>query len=102
MDSNDYSVHPAVIGRRVEVVADLDRVPVTCDGTVVADHDRVLGQAPDHHRPRAPGRPLALAHHARTVRPAPQHPLAWSVEARDLADYDTAFGPSRPSRTRLA
>ncbi len=26
LDSNDYSVHPGVIGRRIEVVADLDRV----------------------------------------------------------------------------
>ena len=32
LDGNDYSVHPAVIGRRVEVVADLDRVRVFCDG----------------------------------------------------------------------
>src|SRR4029079_2974561 len=28
LDSNDYSVHPAVIVRRIEVVADLDRVKV--------------------------------------------------------------------------
>jgi transposase len=41
VDSNDYSVHPAVIGRRVEVVADLERVRVHCDGRVVADHGRV-------------------------------------------------------------
>ena len=25
LDSNDYSVHPAVIGRRIEVTADLDQ-----------------------------------------------------------------------------
>jgi transposase len=40
-DSNDYSVHPAAIGRRIEVIADLTRVRVLCDGTTVADHDRV-------------------------------------------------------------
>jgi Mu transposase, C-terminal domain len=28
LDSNDYSVHLAVVGRRVEVAADLDRVQV--------------------------------------------------------------------------
>jgi len=39
-DSNDYSLHPAVIGRRVEVVADLSRVRVLCDGKVAADHER--------------------------------------------------------------
>src|SRR5205807_9862073 len=41
LDSNDYSVHPAVIGRRVEVVADLSRVRAWCDGKLVADHERV-------------------------------------------------------------
>ena len=40
LDSNDYSVHPAVIGRRIEVIADLDRVRAFCDGQVVADHER--------------------------------------------------------------
>ena len=44
LDSNDYSVHPAVIGRRVEVHADLDRVWVTCEGAIVADHARVWAQ----------------------------------------------------------
>ena len=41
LDSNDYSVHPAVIGRRIEVTAGLDRVQVFCDGRIVADHERV-------------------------------------------------------------
>ena len=40
LDGNDYSVDPAVIGRRIEVTADLARVRVTCDGRVVADHER--------------------------------------------------------------
>ena len=44
LDSNDYSVHPAVVGRRIEVHADLDRVWVTCEGAVVADHARVWAQ----------------------------------------------------------
>jgi hypothetical protein len=34
-------VHPAVIGRRIEVIADLTRVCVRCDGTTVADHERI-------------------------------------------------------------
>ena len=41
LDSNDYSVHPGVIGRRIEVTADLDRVKVFCDGKTVAEHERV-------------------------------------------------------------
>ena len=40
LDSNDYSVHPVVIGRRVEVAADLERVRVWCEGQLVADHGR--------------------------------------------------------------
>ncbi len=53
LDSNDYSVHPAVIGRRIEVIADLDRVRVLCDGRAVADHERVWAKHqtisdPDH------------------------------------------------------
>ena len=40
LDGNDYSVHTAVIGRRVEVLADLHRVRVLCDGRLVADHER--------------------------------------------------------------
>jgi hypothetical protein len=40
LDSNDYSVHPAVIGRRVEVVAGLDRVRVLSGEQLVADRER--------------------------------------------------------------
>src|ERR1043166_1184610 len=29
VDSNDYSVHPAAVGRRIEIVADLEHVVVT-------------------------------------------------------------------------
>jgi hypothetical protein len=32
LDGNDYSVHPSVVGRQVEVIADLTRVQVRCDG----------------------------------------------------------------------
>jgi hypothetical protein len=35
------SVHPGVIGRRVQVVADLERVRVFREGRTVADHKRV-------------------------------------------------------------
>jgi O-antigen/teichoic acid export membrane protein len=40
-DSNDYSVHPAAIGCRVELVADLSRIKVRCDGRMAADHERI-------------------------------------------------------------
>jgi hypothetical protein len=41
LDTNDYSVHPAVIGRRIEVIAGLDRVRAFCGGDLVADHERI-------------------------------------------------------------
>jgi transposase len=41
LDASDYSVDPAVIGRLVEVRADLDRVRARTDRHVVADHARV-------------------------------------------------------------
>jgi transposase len=41
LDSNDYSVDPALIGRFVDVSADLSRVHVHHQGRLVGAHDRV-------------------------------------------------------------
>jgi transposase len=41
LDSNDYSVHPSVIGRRIEIYANLSRVQAFCEGRTVADHQRL-------------------------------------------------------------
>jgi transposase len=89
LDSNDYSVHPAVIGRRIEVVADLARVRVLCDGKTVADHERVWAKHqtisdPDHV---AAGK-LARRERFSVVRP----PADTEVEIRALSDYDAALG----------
>ena len=67
LDSNDYSVHPAVIGRRVELVAGLDRVQVFCDGRLVADHDRCWARHQSIHDPAHvdAARALRTAHAAR-------------------------------------
>ena len=92
LDSNDYSVHPSVIGRRIEVIADLDRVRVLCDGRVVADHERLWAwhqtiTDPDH---------VAAARTLRRERVAVLRPVAEpEVEQRGLADYDTALGTRR-------
>ena len=40
LDSDDYSVHPSAVGRRIVVGADLHRVRAWCDGALVADHPR--------------------------------------------------------------
>jgi transposase len=91
LDSNDYSVHPAVIGRRVEVVADLDRVRVFCDGKPVADHARVWAwhqsiTDPDHYEAAKVLRRTRIG----ALRPVREAEPA--VEQRVLADYDTALG----------
>lgn len=89
LDSNDYSVHPAMIGRRIEVVADLDRVRAFCQGKLVADHDRVWAR----HQSISDPEHVTAAKRLRLerigqLRPVPQP----EVEIRCLADYDTALG----------
>ncbi|MCU1612397.1 MAG: hypothetical protein JWM45_4313 [Pseudonocardiales bacterium] len=89
LDSNDSSVHPAVIGRRVEIVADLTRVRVHCDGRVVADHDRLWAK----HQTVSDPEHVAAATTLRRDRIALVRPAAEpEVEIRCLADYDTALG----------
>jgi transposase len=89
LDGNDYSVHPGVIGRRIEVVADLERVRVFCDGKPVADHERIWAKHQTLHDPAH----LAAANALRqsrlhVVRP----PEQTEVEIRRLCDYDAALG----------
>lgn len=90
LDSNDYSVHPSAIGRRVEVVADLGRVRAFCDGRLVADHPRIWGwhqtlSDPDH---------VAAAKALRRERVGLLRPVVAEpdVQIRCLDDYDTALG----------
>ncbi len=93
LDSNDYSVHPAVIGRRVEVVADLARVRVICEGQTVADHDRVWARHQTISDPEHVTAARALRRERiGLVRPVPEPALDPQVEIRCLADYDTALG----------
>jgi len=89
LDGNDYSVHPAVIGRRIEVIADLARVRVLCDGRTVADHTRLWARHqtvsdPEH----VTAAKLLRRERIGLLRPAPEP----EVETRCLGDYDTALG----------
>jgi transposase len=89
LDGNDYSVHPSVIGRRVQVVADLTRVRVFCDGQRVADHARLWAK----HQSVSDPAHVAAAKALRRQRIDVVHPAAEpQVEIRCLADYDTALG----------
>ena len=84
---SDYSVDPHAIGRMVEVAADLDRVRVRLEGRIIADHARVWAHGATitdpAHREAAKG----LRTHFQQPKPAAGDDLA-----RDLADYDRAFG----------
>ncbi|MFG3642529.1 IS21 family transposase [Micromonospora sp. NPDC047762] len=89
LDSNDYSVHPSVVGRRVDVTADADRVQVFCDSRQVARHDRCWAK---HQSITDPAHRQAAA----DLRVAAQHTPAPAVDAqvehRQLSDYDRMFG----------
>ena len=84
VDTNDYSVNPRFIGRRVDIKVTLDDVTVTWDGTEVARHRRCLAK---HHT-------ILAADHARTLRQmraeaAAEVPIVEAdVEERDLTVYD--------------
>jgi transposase len=85
----DYSVHPKVVGRRIEIAATAAEVVVTCAGEVVARHPRSWGKHrtvtdPVHDEAR---RELIYQH--RHVRSAPEPD---EVEVRDLSVYDRATG----------
>lgn len=89
LDSNDYSVHPSVIGRRIEVIADLHRVRVICEGRLVADHERIWAW----HQTISDPEHVAAAKALRRERVGVLRPVQQSdVEQRCLADYDEALG----------
>jgi transposase len=89
IDTNDYSVDPAVIGRLVDVTADLERVRVRAEGRLVADHARVWARGSTVTDP-------AHVQTAAWLRKQLQQPRAAASGgedlARDLTDYDRAFG----------
>ena len=91
LDTNDYSVDPAVIGRMVDVAGDLDRVRVRAEGRVVAEHPRVWARGTTITDP-------AHVEAAGLLRKQFQKPRAVAGLgddlARDLNDYDRAFGLS--------
>jgi transposase len=85
--TNDYSVHPKAVGRRVHVRVGDETVTVTLGKEVVARHERVLASHvtltdPAHDRAREAARALAAA----------PKPAAVDVEVRDLSVYDRATG----------
>ena len=100
LDSNDYSVHPAVVGRRIEVHADLGRVWVTCEGALVADHTRVWAR----HQTITDFEHAVAAKQLRRgrgdlLRPVPDALTGEEVEIRSLSTYDHVLGLVDPVET---
>lgn len=89
LDANDYSVHPSVVGRRVDVVADAQRVRVFCDGRPVSDHERCWAR---HQSITDPAHRDAAAALRAARRLAAVPAVAAEVEHRALTDYDRLFG----------
>jgi transposase len=89
LDSNDYSVHPAAIGRRIEVTADLARVRVLCEGQVAADHQRSWAW---HQSISDPAHVAAAGAMRRDRVTALRRPPEPEVQIRALSDYDAALG----------
>ncbi|MFA6577043.1 MAG: IS21 family transposase [Nocardioides sp.] len=89
LDSNDYSVDPALIGRFVDVGADLSRVEVRHEGRLVAAHDRRWARGMTITDPAHVVAAKVLRVQYQQPRPAS---AAEDALVRDLADYDRAFG----------
>ncbi|TWE07352.1 transposase [Rudaeicoccus suwonensis] len=91
IDSNDYSVDPSVIGRLVDVHADLCKVRICRNGRLVAAHDRVWARGMTITDAAHVATAKILRQQYQQPRPAPEPPGQESL-VRDLAEYDHAFG----------
>lgn len=92
VDSNDYSVDPNVIGRFVDLRADLAQVQVRHEGRLIAAHDRVWARGMTITDPAHVAAAKVLRQRFQLPRPTdPDEGLGREL-TRDLADYDRAFG----------
>ena len=88
--SNDYSVDPSVVGRFVDVTADLTTVTISCANQVVGRHQRCWARHQTITDPAHRQTAMRLAHHTATVN-ANEHSAGAVVEHRDLSIYDAVF-----------
>jgi hypothetical protein len=80
VDTNDYSLDPRLVGRRVEVrVSQTEVLAVALDGGRVACR---------HQRSFAKHRTITALEHARTLRERHGHPAEPAVDVRPLTVYD--------------
>jgi len=80
IDTNDYSLDPGLVGRRVEVRSDQREVR-----TIVLDTGEV---ACKHLRVFARHRTITALEHARALKAGRRAPAETQVEVRPLAHYD--------------
>ena len=93
LDSNDYSVHPVAVGRRIEVTADLGRVRIWWQGNLVADHARIWAKHQTISDPEHVEAATLLRRKRFDIVGPPAHV---EVQQRCLADYDTLLGLDGP------
>jgi hypothetical protein len=84
-------VDPAVIGRRIEITADLARVRVWYDGRLAADHERAWARHQTITDPAHLAAAQAMRAARRLLTPV-TGPAGTEVEHRDLAVYDAVCG----------
>ena len=89
--TNDYSVDPSMIGRLVDVTADLNTVTVSHDGLVIASHERVWARQLTITDPNHVIKAAVLRKQFQSLTGRWPTPAA-AVETRDLATYDDLFG----------
>ncbi|GII97617.1 transposase [Sinosporangium siamense] len=97
LDTVDYSVDPRAIGRFVDVAASPETVTVTCEGGVVARHDRSWAKRglvtdPAHAAAAAQMRQALAEDRRRRQAAVRSHADGHTVELRALPDYDALFG----------
>lgn len=97
IDTVDYSVDPRSIGRFVDVTATAHLVTVSCDGTVVARHDRSWAKHgvitdPGHAATAKQMRHALAEDRQRRQAATRHHGDGHPVTLRALHDYDTLFG----------
>jgi transposase len=80
LDTNDYSLDAALVGRRVEVRADQRQIRA-----IALDTGEIACQ---HPRSFAKHRTITALEHARALRDGRQAPAQTQVEVRPLARYD--------------
>jgi transposase len=97
LDSADYSVDPHAIGRIVDVHGSLDRVRVTCEGRVVADHKRCFCKGSAVCDPAHVQSAKALRENFQAASRANTrtYDAVSQVAQADLASYDTLWDQTR-------